>query len=173
MTSTLHRQFIDFSAQKLQQYAQEIDVCLSKLNQEQVWARDGNHQNAIGNLVLHLCGNIQQRIAAIEGREHVRLREAEFSAAGGVSISELRGLLRSTVEEAVSQMQGPKAADLERRIQAGELNQSILESIYHMEIHFALHAGQIIYITKMATGATLGFYKPPQAPAGEKPASGN
>jgi hypothetical protein len=54
LESTLARQFIDFSIRTLQQYAGEIDKCLSKLSQQQVWPRGGTNQNAIGNLVLHL-----------------------------------------------------------------------------------------------------------------------
>jgi hypothetical protein len=168
MEPTLERQFIDFSIQKLQQYAGEIDKCLSKLSQQQVWARGGKNQNAIGNLVLHLCGNVRQRTAAVARREHVRTRDQEFSADGGMSAGELENHLRSTVDEAVSQMRDLSAADLARRVQVGEFNQSVLESIYHMEVHFALHSGQIFFATKLATGEDLGFYKPPQAVTGEK-----
>src|SRR5580658_3399551 len=98
MEPTLDRQFIDFSIQKLQQYAGEIDKCLSKLSREQVWARGGKNQIAIGNLILHLCGNVRQRTAAVARREHVRIREEEFSAAGGISTEELADTLRSTVD---------------------------------------------------------------------------
>jgi hypothetical protein len=162
MEPTLDRQFIDFSIQKLQQYAGEIDKCLSKLSDQQVWARGGSHENAIGNLVLHLCGNVRQRSAVVARREYMRIREEEFSANGGMSRAELADHLRATVDEAVTQMKNLSAEDLGRRIQVGEFDQSILEAIYHMEIHFALHSGQIFFITKMITGEGLGFYKPPR-----------
>jgi hypothetical protein len=162
MQTSLDRQFIDFSVAKLLQYAGEIEKCLAKLSDEQVWTRSGDHQNAIGNLILHLCGNVRQRVEAIARREHVRVREAEFSADGGLSTAALRELLRATVEDAVGQMKSFTADDLSERVQAGEFNQTILECIYHMELHFALHSGQIFFITKMATGEGLGFYKPPK-----------
>jgi hypothetical protein len=167
MESTLDRQLIDFSIRKLQQYAGEIDKCLSKLSQQQVWSRGGTNQNAIGNLVLHLCGNVRQRTAAVARREHIRIREEEFSTAGGMSAEELADTLRSTVDEAVTRMKSLSAGDLNRRVQAGEFNQSVLESIYQMEVHFPLHSGQIFFATKMATGEDLGFYRPPQAALGE------
>lgn len=160
METSLERQFIDFSATKLLQYAGEIDHCLAKLSDEQVWARSGDHQNAIGNLILHLCGNVRQRVEAIGRREHVRVRETEFSTAGGLSMAALKNLLHATVDDAVAQMKSLTAGDLSQRVQAGEFNQSILECIYHMELHFALHSGQIFFMTKMATGEGLGFYKP-------------
>jgi hypothetical protein len=34
-----------------------------------------------------------------------------------------------------------------------------LEAIYHAVEHFAMHYGQILYITKFLTGADLGFYR--------------
>jgi len=36
---------------------------------------------------------------------------------------------------------------------------SVLEAIYHVVEHFAMHTGQIIFATKMVTGVDLGFYR--------------
>ena len=49
---------------KLRQLTERIGTCLGKLNEEQVWARGHENENAIGNLVLHLCGNVRQWIIA-------------------------------------------------------------------------------------------------------------
>ena len=42
---------------------------------------------------------------------------------------------------------------------------SVLEAVYHVVEHFAMHTGQIIFATKMLTGADLGFYKHLRTPA--------
>jgi len=42
---------------------------------------------------------------------------------------------------------------------------SVLEAIFHVVEHFSGHTGQIIYITKMLTGADLGFYSYLSKPA--------
>jgi len=34
---------------------------------------------------------------------------------------------------------------------------SVLDAIYHAVEHFAMHTGQIIFMTKMLTGKTLGL----------------
>jgi hypothetical protein len=161
MEPTLDRLFLDFSIQKLLQYSAEIQKCFSRLSDSQIWERGGSHENAIGNLVLHLCGNVRQRIAAIAGSANDRVREREFSAMGGVPGAQLMEMLQATIDEAVSTMSKISAERLRERVVTGEFNHSVLESIYHMEVHFALHSGQIFSATKRLTGEGLGFYKPP------------
>ena len=163
MDTTLGQLFTGFSIQKLQQYSSEIEKCVSRLNDARIWSRGGDNENAVGNLILHLCGNVNQRIAAINGRSYDRVRELEFSTRGGASASELVAMLRASVAEAVSTISGLSAERLQEQIVTGEFKHSILESIYHMEVHFALHSGQIISATKQLTGEDLGFYKPPAA----------
>jgi Protein of unknown function (DUF1572) len=75
--------FIDFSARKLEQLIVRIGECVAKLNREQVWTRSGDHDNAVGNLLLHLSGNLRQWIVAgIGGAPDIRVRDEEFSARG-------------------------------------------------------------------------------------------
>lgn len=161
MEPTLDRLYLDFSIQKLRQYSSEIQKCLSLLSDRQIWERGGANENAIGNLVLHLCGNVQQRITAIAGRPNDRVRAREFSADGGISGAQLTEMLLATVDEAIAVISAIPGERLRERVITGEFNQTVLESIYHMEVHFALHSGQIFSATKRLTGADLGFYKPP------------
>ena len=80
----LASQFTEFSCDKLKEQAERIDDCLSRLTVEQVWARAGKSDNSIGNLVLHLCGNVTQWICSGVGRRtDQRDRVAEFAARGG------------------------------------------------------------------------------------------
>ena len=73
--------FLSHSIAKLAQMTGIIETCLEKLDDEQIWRRAGDPQNAIGNLVLHLCGNVRQWIGwSIGGLPDIRLRDAEFSA---------------------------------------------------------------------------------------------
>ena len=39
-----------------------LETCVSKLTGQQLWTRYGENQNAVGNLVLHLTGNVRQWI---------------------------------------------------------------------------------------------------------------
>ena len=164
--STLDRDFLDFSTTKLRQLASRLDACLEQLSGDQIWLRGGQNENAAGNLVLHVCGNVRQWIiSSIGGQPDFRQRDSEFAARGGVSTAQLRERLASTVAEATDVLSSVTAARLADRLVIQGYNVSVLEAIYHVVEHFSMHAGQIIFITKMLTGGDLGFYHDLARPA--------
>jgi uncharacterized damage-inducible protein DinB len=164
--------FLDFSATNLQQLGSRIETCMSSLSEDQVWARGSQNENAVGNLVLHLCGNVRQWIVSgAGGRPGNRDRDSEFSAQGGIPVSELTGLLQAVVREAVAVLGAVTAERLAERIVLQKSEVTVLEAIYHSVEHFSMHTGQIIFITKMLTGSDLGFYRHLQ-PAAVAPTPG-
>jgi hypothetical protein len=68
-----------------------------------------------------LCGNVSQRTAAVARRERVRIRDAEFSVAGGLSAEEPADCLRTAIDEAVTQMKSLSADDMNRRVTGEDL----------------------------------------------------
>ncbi len=155
----MHEVFIRFSADKLEQLAGRIDVCLAKLSDDQIWWRGAEESNAVGNLVLHLCGNVGQWIvASVGGTPDTRDRDSEFNAAGGVTADQLRTQLRTRVAEAVSIIRGLTEARLMERITVQKYDITVLEAVYHVVEHFAQHAAQILYATKLLARTDLGFY---------------
>src|ERR1700738_3873670 len=99
--------FVHFSADKLGQLASRIQDCLAKLNPEQIWTRNSQNENAVGNLVLHLCGNLNQGSGTgVAGKPDHRVRDQEFAARGDISPAELAQRLSATVEEAVHTIRG-------------------------------------------------------------------
>ena len=130
------------------------------LNSEQIWARGTENENAIGNLVLHLCGNVRQWIlSAVGGAPDARERDAEFSARGSVPGAELAVRLKATVEEALAILRAFPSARLAEGVVVQGYSVTLLEAIYHVVEHFAQHTGQIVFATKQLTGEDLGFYK--------------
>lgn len=160
MEPALDRIFTDFACKKLLQQSGRITDCLGRLSADQIWARGGEHENAIGNLVLHLCGNVRQWIiSSIGGKPDERVRDREFSARGEVSGAELSQRLKATVDEAVGIINSVTAGRLAERVMVQNYDGTILEAIGHVVEHFAQHTGQIIFVTKMLTGQDLGYYK--------------
>jgi uncharacterized damage-inducible protein DinB len=160
MPGTLDRLFLEHSINTLRQYESRIETCLGLLNEEQVWARGGGNENAVGNLVLHLCGNVRQWIVSgAGGRPDHRDRDAEFAARGGAPIATLELSLKSVVSEAADVIGALTPERLSERIVVQGYDVSVLEGVYHAVEHFSMHTGQIIFITKMLTGEDLGFYK--------------
>lgn len=160
MEKSGERIFLDYSAAKLDELAGRIGDCLERLEPAQVWARAGQNENAVGNLVLHLCGNVRQWIVAgIGGAVDVRDRAREFAARGGPAAKELAAQLKAGIDEARRILDQLPDDQLRRRVCIQGYDLTVLEAIYHVVEHFAQHAGQIIYATKHFTGADLGYYR--------------
>ncbi|MGB7760048.1 MAG: DinB family protein [Bryobacteraceae bacterium] len=158
--SETDRLFLDCSLRRLKEQAHRIETCLGKLTPEQVWARGGDNENSIGNLVLHLCGNVRQWIVCgVGGRPDTRDRDSEFAARGGVSIPELSARLRETVDQATAVIAALAPERLPEPLVVQGYSISVLEAVYHVVEHFSGHTGQILFATKMLTGADLGFYR--------------
>jgi len=162
--------FIECSTKKLEQLVSRIRACLDKLSPGEIWARGHENENAIGNLVLHLNGNVRQWIlSGVGGAPDTRARDAEFDARALMDTGELLGRLDATVREAIAVLNGVTAARLEQRVTIQKYELTVLEAIYHVVEHFSQHTGQIIFATKMLTGEDLGFYRHLKAAAhGEK-----
>jgi uncharacterized damage-inducible protein DinB len=152
--------FVDYSVNKLRQLFGRIETCLASLTPEQVWMRGGDNENAIGNLMLHLAGNVRQWIiSGVGGQADTRDRDAEFAARSGLTLEQLKTLLRDTVEQSVSVIQQVPPERMADRLVIQGYPVSRLEAVYHVVEHFSMHTGQIIFATKMLTGANLGFYR--------------
>lgn len=154
--------FLAHSVKKLTQMNANVDSCLSKLDSEQVWRRDAAHENTIGNLILHLCGNMRQWI--LHGVNHepdVRTRDAEFSADGGLSVQQLSELFGKTITEAKSVIAALPHERLMERTDPQRLGEvSVLDAIYQVVGHVQQHVGQIILLTKQMTGRDLDLTIP-------------
>jgi len=158
--SETDRLFLECSIRRLNELVPRIEACLGKLTPEQVWARGGENENAVGNLVLHLCGNVRQWIiAGVGGRLDMRDRDGEFPARGGASTAELGARLRETVDEATAVIAALAPERLAAQLVIQGYRVSVLEAIYHVVEHFSMHTGQILFATKMLTGTDLGFYR--------------
>jgi uncharacterized damage-inducible protein DinB len=160
MDQSLDRIFLDFSQKKLRQLAARIEDCLDRLTTEQVWARGHENENAIGNLALHLGGNVRQWIiSGIGGKPDIRERDKEFSARGELEPAQLATRLKAVVDEAAVVISETTAGRLSERVTIQNYDITVLEAIAHVVEHFSQHTGQIIFATKMLTGEDLGYYK--------------
>lgn len=162
MDSEIAQLFLTYSEQKLLQMSGYIESCLSKLTDDQIWSRGAPHQNSIGNLVLHMCGNARQWIGAgVGGEEDIRERDREFSISGGIRGADLSANLKATVSHATGIIRGVTPARLLDEIDPQTGPVSVLEAIYQVVGHFEQHAGQIIFATKIYAGEDLGLCRPP------------
>jgi uncharacterized damage-inducible protein DinB len=152
--------FLTFSAEKLEQLHGRIEDCLARLTPEQIWARNSENENAVGNLVLHLSGNVRQWIGSgVAGLADHRQRDTEFDARGGIAPLELAELLKTRVVEAAAIIRAVPVSRLTERITPQGYDVTVLEAIAHVVEHFSQHTGQIILLAKILTGKDLAYYQ--------------
>jgi len=156
---TVESEFLTFSVDKLRELIGRIETCVEKLTPEQVWARGSENQHAVGNLLLHLDGNLRQWILhGVGGQPDTRDRDSEFAAHDGAAARELSARLRATVEEVAALIGSLPPPRLLEPLTVQGYGVTVLGAIYHVVEHFAGHAFQIILMTKQFTGEDLGFY---------------
>jgi uncharacterized damage-inducible protein DinB len=153
--------FLDVSCRRLGQMTEYLVACLKKLSDEQVWQRSGAHENSVGNLVLHLCGNARQWVIhGVGGAMDVRVRDKEFSADGGMSGAELIALFETTMEEVKTVIAATPAVRMMVRVHPQGRDVSVMEAIYQVVGHVQQHVGQIILLTKQMLETDLDLTMP-------------
>jgi uncharacterized damage-inducible protein DinB len=137
-----------------------IRRCLDTLDEKDVWQRPNQVSNTIGNLILHLNGNITQYvIAALGHKPDVRNREAEFMTTGGFNKSQLLKQLKRTVTDATAVLRKLKVDELItiRKVQGFSMSGTAI--LVQVLEHYSYHTGQIVFATKLIAGKHLGFYQ--------------
>jgi len=137
-----------------------LNACVEPMTVEQVWWRPNDVSNSVGNLILHLNGNVTQWLVASFNRdEDKRDRPTEFSATGGLTAAELLERLGATVAEAAKVLDRLTVDELLAPYEIQGYRVRGLDAVYQVVEHFGLHYGQIAYIAKCLSGKDLGFYK--------------
>jgi uncharacterized damage-inducible protein DinB len=143
------------------EYLPKIERCLEHLTDDDVWWRPNDASNSIGNLLLHLRGNVTQWIiGGVGGQAHERRRQQEFDERTHVPAKELLANLRAVAEEAAEVIRGLDNDALLGRRQIQDYDVTVLDAIYHVVEHFGMHTGQIILLTKARTGEDLKLWRP-------------
>jgi hypothetical protein len=151
---TVAESFLAFSrAHLIGQNWPRLRTAVESLTVKQVWWRPNDASNSIGNLILHLNGNVRQwLIASFNARDDSRDRPAEFAQRDQVPIDRLLVLLGETMEEAGAVLTRLTEQDLLKTYRIQGYTVTGLHAVYQVVEHFGMHYGQILYITKLIKG---------------------
>jgi uncharacterized damage-inducible protein DinB len=157
--NTIATEFVDQSISRIEKNTPKIIKCVDQLSEEQIWMRPNEASNSVGNILLHLCGNIRQyAISALGNRPDIRERDTEFSAQGGYTREQLLKKLDGILSEAILVMKNADEVQLMKSYSAQGFTYSGVGIIIHVTEHYSYHTGQIVFWTKQLTGKDLGFY---------------
>lgn len=152
--------FIDCCRTKLiKEYLPKIESCLAQLSDDDIWWRAHETNNSIGNLILHLSGNVRQWVVHhLGGLPFERERDKEFSRREMIPKQELLTHLKGTLQEVDAVLSEFPLENLKKQYHIQVYSITGMEAILHITEHFSYHVGQIVYITKLRTGTDLKFY---------------
>ncbi len=133
--------------------------CLEELDEEEIWYRPNENSNAVGNLVLHLCGNLHQWVVATLGQsENTRQRAQEFAERQPIPRQQLLDKLSELEEQIAPLLDRLEEEQLLKTYRVQIFKPSGMGILIHVSEHFSYHLGQISYITKMLKNKPLGYY---------------
>lgn len=153
--------FLDHSRTKLfSEWWPRLRSTVESLTEDQLWWRPNDASNSIGNLLLHLNGNIRQWLVdSFNRQEDRRNRPAEFAEKAGGPPAPILAQLGATLDEAAQVLSRLTERDLLAPMEIQGYHVTGLIAVYQVVEHFGLHYGQVMYITKALQGKDLGFYR--------------
>jgi hypothetical protein len=146
------------ACEELEKSLAKIVHCVNQLTTGQVWWRMDESQNSIGNLILHLDGNVRQwLVSGLGGTKDVRNRPLEFSERRPIAKEALLTGLDATVKEATSVLSTMNAVEWlrARRIQGFDVTG--VKALFDTVPHFRGHTQEIVYRTRCLLGADYKF----------------
>lgn len=162
---TLTDDFLADARSQLEKHLNSMLRCLRQLPEAEIWWRPNRASNSVGNLVLHLSGNVRQWIVCgLGGVADTRQRDREFAEAGPLPRAVLMRLLTQTARDASAVLARLQPEDLQRRRLIQGHDVSGLQAVFDVIAHFSHHSGQIIYVTKLKRGRDLRLTRLPRQP---------
>ncbi|TAK37452.1 MAG: DUF1572 domain-containing protein [Saprospiraceae bacterium] len=137
-----------------------LKKCLGELSEEEIWYRPNEHSNSVGNLVLHLCGNVRQwLIAGLGGHPDTRQRQTEFDERGPVPTQKLIALLDQLQKDAEKTLNEISLQQILSPVKVQGFQETGLSLLIHVVEHFSYHAGQVTYFVKWRKDKDMGYYR--------------
>ncbi|HXG71172.1 MAG TPA: DUF1572 family protein [Gemmatimonadaceae bacterium] len=144
----------------VQEYPIKLRQCIDALPDDAIWSRANESSNSIGNLLVHLAGNVTEWILGGVGQQSVeRYRAGEFQQRNGASGKVLLDNLLVVLRKADQVLAGLDEQDLVRPLVIQARETTVLAAVYHVVEHFAMHTGQIVLLTKLYAPGSIRFYE--------------
>jgi uncharacterized damage-inducible protein DinB len=160
MTDILIAEFKAQSIHRIGLNTPRIDHCLTLVNNDDVWKTPNGSTNSIGNLILHLCGNMTQYVVSSLGNTpDYRERDKEFSTKGGFTREQLSEKLHGTVEKVIHTINEAPHSELLRKRSVQGFQYTGIGIVVHVTEHYSYHTGQIALLAKLLSNRDLGFYQ--------------
>ncbi|MFH6603780.1 DinB family protein [Maribacter algicola] len=159
MEKRIIEEFVQNALYRMDESTRMNTIALSQLSEADIWQKPNQNLNSVGNLILHLCGNITQYVISSLGEtEDMRERDLEFETTSGPTKAELLQKLTETVDTAKRVINDAPIEQLIRKREVQGFYFSGIGVVLHAVEHYSYHTGQIAFWTKQLKNKDLGFY---------------
>lgn len=157
--SMIHQELAACSIEHLREGVERIGQCLGQLTPEQIWSDHNAHLVSVGNLILHLQGNVSQYIInGLGGEAYQRHRDEEFTTKPALSAEELLSRITNTVDKACILIARLSEEELMRTYAIQGFRKTGVAALVHVVEHFSYHVGQITFAVKFLRDIDMGYY---------------
>jgi hypothetical protein len=159
------RIFLDEARRHFALCAGRIRHCVEQLSDEQLWWRAGEDFNSIANLLLHLSGNIGERIVSLIGGEPTnRDRDQEFAERRRIPKAELLARFDQTLartDAVLASLDPARLSETRRyRMLAGDVEGTLVTLIMQTLVHLGGHTQEIVAMTRGQLKDRYRFQQP-------------
>ena len=147
LNATLIRNF----TRDYQDSAKTIHALVDPLTEEQIWTNPYPYGNSIGNLVLHLTGNLNYYFGTeMGGTGYVRNRPLEFAETSRIPKDELLKRFDDAIAVVAAVLLKQSDSDWDAAYSAKGLEEitNRFSAFLHCAGHLYHHTGQMIYLVK-------------------------
>ncbi len=149
----LRQTLIEMHRHKLNDLRRRAAEAIGQLGDEDVNWRPNEESNSVVNLVVHMAGNIGQRLTAgIGGAPDVRDRDTEFNTRERIPRARVQDLLNESFGAADKILAGLSPERLGDPQKVGNREGTVLDVLFNVGTHLSEHVGQILYVAKLRLG---------------------
>ena len=163
MSEQLKDTFVASMMQTCEQAMLKLEHCLKQLDSQQVWSRLTSDQNSVGNLLLHVGGNLKQwGVVPFSQINDSRDRPSEFAHRDIIPTSVLLDDLRQTLQDASQIWQALQEEQLTQDFEIQGFRVTGCFAISHTVSHLVGHTHQVILLTRQLLGSAYQFHWTPE-----------
>jgi uncharacterized damage-inducible protein DinB len=135
--------------EELEELRGEVRTLAEPLADRDLWVKPVDPGNSVGNLILHLTGNLNHFVGAqLGGSGYVRDRDREFGETQGPARAELLAGLDAAVATFRRVVAGLTSDQLAAPHPTARFG-SVYKTLVHLVAHFAVHRGQMSYVVRL------------------------
>lgn len=157
---TIHHEIIkEVRRRLLEESVPRLKKCLEQLSENEIWYRPNDETVSMGNLVIHLCGNVRQWLLSGLGKApDNRIRDDEFSEKGPIATEKLIAEVDAVMQkvEVLLDNLAPESLVEKHRVQG--FDETGIGILMHVVEHFSYHVGQMTYFVKSTKNIDMKYY---------------